>query len=81
MINYKGYYIDNITFNSKEEIDNFLEEQAVKAYKQAVELFAVHPDMEHSAYADDRAEYLVSQFGYTWEQVEELEIATLKAIA
>lgn len=29
--------------------------------------------MENSVWCDEKAERLVNQFGFTWEQVEELE--------
>lgn len=81
MKQYKGYYIDKVIFNSSADIDEFLKNQAIKAYKTAVEYFSTHPTMEASIYCDSKAEELVNQFGYTWEQVEALEIATLEAIA
>ena len=81
MKNYKGYYIDKVIFNSEKEIDDFLKDNAINAYRKAVELFAIHSTMEKSIYCDERAEILVNKFGFTWEDVEELEIRTLKAIA
>lgn len=81
MKNYKGYYIDKITFNSPADIDQFLKDQAIKTYKLAVEYFTTHPTMEASNYCHSKAEILVNQYGYTWEQVEALEIATLEATA
>ena len=81
MTQYKGYYIDNVIFNSKEDIDKFIESEAVNAYRKSVEYFASHPTMEASSYSSDKAEVLVNKFGYTWEQVEAIEIETLEAIA
>lgn len=81
MKQYKGYYIDNVIFNSKEDIDKFIESEAVNAYRKSVEYFANHPTMEASSYSSDKAEVLVNKFGYTWEQVEAIEIETLEAIA
>lgn len=81
MKQYRGYFIDNVTFNSKVDINTFVERQAVNAYKKAVEMFAVHSDMEHSIYVDEKAEYLTKEFGYTWEQIEAIEIETLEAVA
>lgn len=78
MTQYRNYYIDNITFSCKADIDAFIEKQAVNAYIAAIKMFTEHPDMEHSIYADAKAEYLVNNFGYTWDQVEALEIAALK---
>lgn len=81
MKNYKGYYIDNVIFHSIEEIDEFIKTQAIEAYKKAVELFASHSTLENSIYADSKAEILVNRYGFTWEEVEALEISTLQAIA
>ena len=39
----------------------------------------VHPTMEYSIYADEKAENLVNNFGYTWEEVEELDIEFMTA--
>ena len=64
-----------------EDIDEFIRNQAIKAYKDAVEMFAIHSTIENSLWCEEKAERLVNQFGFTWEQVEELEIATLKEIA
>lgn len=81
MTKYKGYYIDNVSFSTKEDIDSFLEEQAVKAYRTAVELFDNNRSLEYSLYCDQCADTLVNDFGYTWDQIEALEIETLKVIA
>ena len=81
MKQYKGYYIDKVIFKSEHEIDEFIRNQAIKAYKDAVEMFAIHSTIENSLWCEEKAERLVNQFGFTWEQVEELEIATLKEIA
>lgn len=80
MRQYKGYYIDGVIFHNEQEIDKAIERQAVDAYKLAVELFAVKSTMANSIYADERAERLVNQFGYTWEQVEEIEIEVYKSL-
>lgn len=81
MKQYKGYYIDKVVFNSEKEIDNFLKEQAVSAYRKAVKYFANHCTMEASIYCDDKARNLIDNFGYTYKQVEAIEIETLKSIA
>lgn len=78
MKQYKGYYIDNVIFNNEADIDAFLEKQAVDAYKSACELFANNSTMVNSVYCDEKAEILVNRFGYTWEQVETLEIEAYK---
>ena len=62
MRKYKGYYIDKVIFSNEDEIDEFIKSEAIRAYKQSVELF-------------------VNQFGFTWEQIEELEIQVMKSVA
>lgn len=81
MKNYKGYYIDNVIFHSIEEIDEFVKNQAIEAYKKAVELFAYNSTLENSIYVDSKAEILVNRYGFTWEEIEALEIATYQATA
>lgn len=78
---YKGLYIGPGCFNSKEEIDRFLESQAVYAYEIACEIFIKDKDYEAAAYADEKAERLVKQFGYTWEQIEAIEAAIYEKMA
>ena len=78
MKQYKGYYIDNVIFSSEREIDIFLEKREVQSYKDACELFAHQPTIPMATYCDEIAVRLVEQFGYTWEQVEELEAAAHK---
>ena len=81
---YKGYYIEKDSvngFHSKQEIDDFFKEQAVNAYKQALRMFDRHSTMECSVWVGKKAERLVEYYGFTWEQVEELEIETFKSLA
>lgn len=78
MRQYKGYYIDKVIFNNEQEIDEFLKQQAIRAYKIAVEVFVLDSNMEASEYVDQKAQRLVNEFGFTWEQVEELEIEFMK---
>lgn len=70
---YRGYYIDNIIFNSKQDIDNHIKKQAIESYKRAIRIFIKKGDMESSVYADEKAEYLVKECGMTWDQIEEIE--------
>ena len=81
MRQYKGYYIDKVIFNNEDEIDEFIKSEAIRAYKKSVELFVNHSTIENSIYCDDKAEVLVNQFGFTWEQIEELEIQVMKSVA
>lgn len=79
MRKHRGYYIDGVTFNSESEIDEFVKNQAINAYKTACRIFQSHGTMEASIYCDERAEYLVKNFGFTWAEVEALEIEAYKA--
>lgn len=81
MIKYKGYDIDNVVFNTEKEIDEFVRAQAIEAYKTAVKVFCINSTMEASTNCNEKAEILVNQFGFTWEQVEELEIEVMKSVA
>ena len=80
MKNYKGYYIDKVIFNNEKEIDEFIRNQAIDSYKNSVKLFAERPTLENSSYCDDKAERLVNQFDFTWEQVEQIEIEVLESL-
>lgn len=81
MKQYRGYYIDNAIFNSTQDIDNFIKAEALRAYRKAIELFAETRTPAASVWADQKAEKLVNEFGYTWEEVEAIEIETLESIA
>ena len=78
MKQYKGYYIDHVIFNNEQEIDTFIEKQALDAYKMACRLFAQRSTEGNAITCDERAERLVNFFGYTWEQLEEIEIEVYK---
>ena len=73
MRKYKGYYIDGAIFNSKEEIDSFLKKQAVDNFKLLTSLFAEMPNVANAIAADETSQHLINKYGFTWEQVEELE--------
>ena len=79
MKQYKGLYIDGTIFTSKEDIDNFLKEQAIRSYKIAVQAFCDHCDIEHSLYADEQAERLNKQYGMDWDEIEAIEIEAMQA--
>ena len=79
MKQYKGLYIDNVVFNSEAEVDEHLKALAIESYKTAVKAFCEHTDMEHSLYADQKAAYLVNQFGMDWDEVEAIELEAMAA--
>lgn len=78
MTQYKGYYIDNVVFSSKKDIDAFIKKQAVDKFMMLNKYFAKKPSMEASIACSEQARYLHNEFGFSWEELEEME---LKAIA
>lgn len=81
MTQYKGYYIDGSTFKNKADVDAFRESENVRLYIIAVEAFAHNKTPAAAALVDEYAEKLVNNFGYTWEQVEEIEKQVYNKIA
>lgn len=79
MTKHRGYYIDHIYFNSKEEIDNFIKKQAIDRFIQLHQHFVKHPTMEMSIACSEQAERLHDQFGFEWDEIEELEIKAITA--
>lgn len=77
MNNYKGYYIDHVMFNNKAEIDEFIKNQSIKSYKQLVKLFCNNPTMARNVACCDQAERLNKQFGMSWADIEDIEIAAM----
>ena len=79
MKQYKGLYIDGTIFTCKADIDSFLKGKAIEAYKNAVWAFCKESTMEASMMADQKAEYLNTQFGMDWDEIEAIEIEAMKA--
>lgn len=79
MKQYKGYYIDEVVFNSTEEIDSFLKAQAIQAYKVACEYFAETHTIEAALFCDEKAQYLVNNFGMDWDEIAALEDEAMAA--
>ncbi len=77
MKKYRGYYIDGVYFNSKEDIDKFIEEQAVLKFKKYNKYFSEHPSMEASMLCSQQSDILHNQFGYSYERIEELELEAI----
>lgn len=78
MKKYRGCYIDNIVFHSESEVDSFLKEKAIKAFRIAVQMFARNPSMEASLFAAEKAEYLNNLHGMDWDEIEAIEIEAMK---
>lgn len=77
MEQYRGFYIDNVNFNSKEDIDKFVEEQAVLAFKKYNKYFSEHPSIEASRLCTLQRNRLRNEFGYSYERIEELELEAI----
>lgn len=73
---YKGYYITENT--SKADIDALVERLAVDGFKQSVRFFLRDMSQETSDYSHMKAQALI-RLGWTWEQVESLEIEVMQA--
>lgn len=80
MTQYKGYYIDNIIFNSKADIDNHIKEQAIDRYKMMCRMFAEHDaGMELSILMSEQADYMHNVCGMDYNEIEEIEIEVFRA--
>ena len=79
MTQYKGYYIDHIYFNSKDEIDAYIKQKAVEEYQRRVIYFADHSTMDASIFCTEQADLLHNNFGFSYEEIEAIEIAVYAA--
>lgn len=79
MKQYKGYYIDNVIFNSAAEIDSFRKSQAIQAYKVACEYFSETHTVEAALFCDKKAQYLADNFGMDWEEIDAIEAEAMAA--
>ena len=79
MTQYKGYYIDHIHFHSKAEIDAHIKRQAVEAYQRLIRYFADHSTMAVSIKCSEEADRLHNIFGFSYEEIEAIEIAAYAA--
>ena len=79
MTQYKGYYIDHIYFNSKDEIDAHIKQKAVEEYQRRIRYFVDHSTMEASILCTEQADLLHTNFDFSYEEIEALEIAAYAA--
>ena len=79
MTQYKGYYIDHIYFNSKDEIDAYIKQKAIDEYQRIIRYFSDHPTMEASIFCAEQADLLHNNFGFSYEEIEAIEIAAYAA--
>lgn len=78
MKQYRGYYIDHVIFNSKQEIDEFIKEQAIEHHKNLSEMFAKKPSIELAAWISDSEKRLHDVFGLEYDEIEQIEIEAIK---
>ena len=79
MKQYQGSYIDHIHFNSEAEIDDFIKQQEVNLFIRYNKSFASNPTMEASVVCSDQADRLHNIFGFSYEELEEIENAVFAA--
>ncbi len=82
MTKYKGYYIDNVIFTSKNDIDNFIKSELINKVKKYSKILFEAPDshitpgyvhgfMEMITAAEDR---LHKEYDMSYEEIEKLEL-------
>ena len=79
MTQHKSYYIDHIYFNSKDEIDAYIKQKAVEEYQRRIRYFADHTTVEASIFCTEQADLLHNNFGFSYEEIEAIEIAAYAA--
>jgi hypothetical protein len=79
MKQYKGLYIDHVTFHSEAEVDTFLKDQDIKKYKQLCLWFAQKPDLGLSIACNEKAEYLNRVYDMDWDELEAIETEAYRA--
>lgn len=77
MKTYKGYYIDNIYFHNKEEIDKFLKDQCIKKIKLYNEMFSSgrYDTLGMFALVDlihEQEMTLHDEYRMEWDEIEEI---------
>ena len=77
MMKYKGFYIDHVIFNSKQEIDEHIKSDNIKKMQKLIRMGLNYSDagmtMAAFAEADRVARFLVSECGMTYSEVEALQ--------
>ena len=79
MTQYKGYYIGHIYFHSKAEIDAHIKQKVVEEYQRRIRYFVDHSTMEASIFCSEQADLLHNNFGFSYEQIEAIEIEAYAA--
>lgn len=75
MTQYKGYYIDNVTFSSKKEIDVFIKENIIKHLIKLNSLmfsgrYTAKEKFNIAREMTDQEKILHDEYGMTWEEIE-----------
>lgn len=79
MKQYKGYYIDKVSFNNKQEIDAFIKKQTIEKYQQLCKMFSNNSCMELIVMMTPYEEKLHNEFGLSYEEIEQIEIEAIRA--
>lgn len=77
MTQYKGYYIDNVIFHSREEIDQHIKNEIIKKIKVLHDMmfsgrYSNAEVMQLSNEITIREERLHDEYGMDWEEIEEI---------
>ena len=76
---YRGYYIDHVVLDSKEEIDRFVKEQGIKNLKRLNGIMHTYTDSGMIMTACNEAcrveRFLHDECGMAWDEIEALEVA------
>ena len=79
MKSYRGYFIDNIVFDSKEEVDRFIKHSLVSQLKKLGRMFVKESDPESLMVISNRMSEIAKQLhddcGMSWDAIEEVEFA------
>lgn len=78
MTQYKGYYIDGITFKTKKEIDEFIKKNNIELFKRYCKIFSNHPTIEASIVCAEQATKLHDNFNISHNEIEAIEIEAIK---
>lgn len=75
MTQYKGYYIDNVTFSSTKEIDIFIKENIIKHLIELQSLmfsgrYTAKEKIKIAREMTDQEKILHDEYEMTWEEIE-----------
>lgn len=77
----RGYYIDGVIFKSEADIDISIREQAANRYRTLTKVFVNNMNLEATMICGDYARYMHDTCGFSWSEIEAIEIEALEAIA